>query len=96
MTVLKLTEFIRRVAKQHDLGRFKEEATRLRDILLVVLDLEAWRRWARGSFLRNTPFSNPNAPGDIFFLWDIMMEHEMHVTEGVDDVSALPLSQIRL
>ncbi|KIJ43771.1 hypothetical protein M422DRAFT_253023 [Sphaerobolus stellatus SS14] len=91
MLLLRLVEFVRRLAKHHEMVEIGDRIQRIRLTLNGLLAKEAWRRWARASFQISKPKSmnNEDHPGDIFILWDIWMSIQMG--ERVDEKAWLDL-----
>ncbi|KIJ26892.1 hypothetical protein M422DRAFT_271990 [Sphaerobolus stellatus SS14] len=57
MLLLRLVEFVRRLAKHHEMVEIGDRIQRIRLTLNGLLAKEAWRRWARASFQVSKPKS---------------------------------------
>ncbi|KIJ24894.1 hypothetical protein M422DRAFT_274221 [Sphaerobolus stellatus SS14] len=82
LLLLRLVEFVRRVAVHHDKPKIRSRIRDIRGFLNVLLAKEAWRRWARASWQLGMPLKKSSHPGDLFTLWEIWMASQMQ--PGVD------------
>ncbi|KIJ24090.1 hypothetical protein M422DRAFT_275211 [Sphaerobolus stellatus SS14] len=91
MLLLRLVEFARRVAKDTNRPVIRTRIHAMRKTINVVMAKEAWRRWARTSFLFSLPTHNVSIslPGDLFMLWEIWMGTQMKVDIGANLWSGL-------
>jgi len=89
MMVLRLVEFMRRVSIYHHIMEFAETIEQIRTDLSELLAKEAWRRWARGSLQVQTPKPKDDrtAPGDIYFLWEILTMLQIKSQDSAAKVS---------
>ncbi|KIJ28794.1 hypothetical protein M422DRAFT_269923 [Sphaerobolus stellatus SS14] len=86
MLLMRLVEFAHRVAKDTNKPVIRTRIHAMRKTINVVMAKEAWRRWARTSFLVSLPTHNVSIslPGDLFMLWEIWMGTQMKVDIGAN------------
>ncbi|KIJ30817.1 hypothetical protein M422DRAFT_70939 [Sphaerobolus stellatus SS14] len=77
MLLLRLVEFVRRVAIHHNISDMRVRIIATRHTLNVLLGKEAWRRWAKASLQLGIPLRLSAAPADLTVLWDIWMSTQM-------------------